>query len=619
MSRPTATATSVDAAAVASERAPVARGKTWAILINGGGSRQKNYQSHLLHVREMLELLYAAGVPKRRIDVFASDGSDPALDLAVRDIQPERNFWLIDGLQIGQRLRTEVRYEDSRLAGLSIRPASKHALAEWLDEKAKRIAPDDTLLIYVTDHGNKNSDDLTNNSIVLWGEDWSVDEYRRFIGKLDKKVRVVSLMSQCFSGSFANAIFAVKNPNRLRIGTCGYFASDASRPAYGCYPENFGKDNVGHSFRFFEALRKHGTLHEAHDAIQVTDRTPDVPNRTSDLVLKRELEHYAELQGKSFRTYVDEMLRYAWRDEIHYRSLFRQIDAIGEKFSTSTPRTLSALYASTRELPRLGRELRSHAHRWKAALVDLKRENLERFLDVHEFWREYLSDGFLDELEDDEKRELAVWLLTDLELFTRADETTALRLEALTQASEESAAAAYRMEVRRAAVRRMELQLVRISGLAHLDRFGTDAGRRGFESVADCEQVALAPPDELPGPRPQRRDAFPPLVDELALLETIRPGWLGIEFAAVRHSQRLELELEEGAVEISRVVADSPAATAGLQRGDIIVGPPGTPFRERTQIREWVMTSMRGQERRLNVLRAGVPITVTVKIGAAPI
>jgi hypothetical protein len=74
---------------------------------------------------------------------------------------------------------------------------------------------------------------------------------------------------------------------------CGFFASTADRQAYGCYPENWDKDNVGHSFAFIESLRAGDTFAEAHNRVLVIDRTPDVPLTTSDVYLERLLEGVA--------------------------------------------------------------------------------------------------------------------------------------------------------------------------------------------------------------------------------------------------------------------------------------------------------------------------------------
>ena len=49
---------------------------------------------------------------------------------------------------------------------------------------------------------------------------------------------------------------------------CGYFSSTAERPAYGCFAENRGKDAVGHSFHFTQALASSGRLADAHAAVE---------------------------------------------------------------------------------------------------------------------------------------------------------------------------------------------------------------------------------------------------------------------------------------------------------------------------------------------------------------
>ena len=70
---------------------------------------------------------------------------------------------------------------------------------------------------------------------------------------------------------------------------------------------------------------------------------------------------------------------------------------------------------------------------------------------------------------------------------------------------------------------------------------------------------------------------------------------------------------------MNKVIPDSPAEEAGLLEKDIIIGPPDAPFVEPHQIREWTMTSMVGEERRLVILRERARMTVYVRVGAAPI
>src|SRR4029453_6465498 len=103
----------------------------------------------------------------------------------------------------------------------------------------------DTLLVFVTDHGTRNAEDPNNGSITLWDQSLSVLEFRALLAPLHPGVRVVTIMSQCFSGAFASAMRPLEGS--LPTGdVCGLFASTADRPAYGCYPEGRDRDRIGH-------------------------------------------------------------------------------------------------------------------------------------------------------------------------------------------------------------------------------------------------------------------------------------------------------------------------------------------------------------------------------------
>ena len=123
--------------------------------------------------------------------------------------------------------------------------------------RASQLRPGDTLLLYVTDHGTRNRSDPRNNRISLWGRERRTSPSTSWARcwPAEPGVRVVALMSQCFSGGFARSTRPAGPPGG-RGGFCGYFSSTADRPAYGCYPENRDKDNVGYSFHFFEELAR---------------------------------------------------------------------------------------------------------------------------------------------------------------------------------------------------------------------------------------------------------------------------------------------------------------------------------------------------------------------------
>src|SRR5262249_49160144 len=215
------------------------------LIIDGGSTPAQNYQSHLLHVQQMAELVRRAGVQADHLTIFASDGANPGPDLAVRDVEPERDFWLLDGTRLDRTLRP-VTYVDSVVPGVILEAARRDRLRRWFKIASRRLGPDDTLLLYVTDHGTRNEQNTANNRITLWGKDeWlSVRELAELIGKLDPRVRVVTLMSQCYSGAFANLIDVHPADGVPSGGVCGFYSSTPERPAYGCYPENRGVANV---------------------------------------------------------------------------------------------------------------------------------------------------------------------------------------------------------------------------------------------------------------------------------------------------------------------------------------------------------------------------------------
>jgi thiol-disulfide isomerase/thioredoxin len=584
-----------------------------AILINGGGSPAKNFQSHLLHVRQLLDLLLRSGVRRSNIAVFSADGADPEADLAVRDTQPEADFWMLRGTRVDRQLRTQIRYQNSEIEEITIKPATKTALRDWFERAARRLRPGDTLLLYVTDHGTKNKTDTSDNLITLWGknEALSVTELRQLIELLDPGVRVVALMSQCFSGAFANLVYAGAPDGPPRGNVCGYFSSTAERPAYGCYPENRDKDNVGHSFRFIEALRMAPDFPDAHNRVLVTDRTPDVPLKTSDAYLRTMLDAAAKQRGQEPAELIDELLAEAWRDKASWEPEIRLLDRIGQAFGYFSPRSLVELQGQSKLLPDISNKFHSYGNAWRNALRDLGRQNLERFVASNRSWEDRLSDAAIATLDDDGRRALTGALLTDLVDYTRTDTQTGARLDLLKEKTEAATAARYRMQVRLGVVLRMEAVLTSIAGRVYAASYGTESERRAYAALRGCEALTLhgAP---LGQERPVVRAPFPSYQEELELAETVLPGWMGIRFKQANPRLRAEYGLANGTVAVVLVYPDSPAQEAGLEVGDLILGPPDKPFSEPNQIREWVMTSTIGKPEPLLVLRRNDRLQLTL-------
>jgi hypothetical protein len=505
-----------------------------ALLLNGGGTARQNYQSHLLHVRQVNSLLRDAGVPSERITVFGSDGEHPGLDLALREAQPEPGFWLVEGTYLEGPLRTPITYESTSLPGVTIRPATRASLREWFATSGAALQSGDVLLLYVTDHGTRGKNDPSENAITLWGKDerLTVRELAELIAGLPPGVRVVALMSQCFSGGFADLPALAAERGKPAGAVCGYFSSTADRMAYGCYPENRGKDNVGHSFRFLEAVAEQGSFPAAHEAVLVRDTTPDVPLRTSDVHAERMLRHAAETSGTEFDPYVDALLAEAWGDRARFEDTLRLLDRTSAAFGMFSPRSLAELDAQAGSLPDVRAELDSHKRAWNDTLDSATHANLERFIAAHPAWRMRLGPARIAELTPDQARQLTPELLTALTAATNKAGVDG-RLDTLRERDEENAALAYRMAVREAAVLRLRALLIDVAARVYLERTASDAERQDTDALLACEGLTVAPAatgvHALSEP-----ERFPPLDDDLALAKTTMPGWLSASSSA-RH------------------------------------------------------------------------------------
>lgn len=589
----------------------VVSGKMRVLMLNGGGNPSINYQSHLLHLQKLHALLLRAGVSANDITVFASDGNNPAPDLATRETQPEGDFWRLEGTPLEHKLRTPITTIDSKLPNVTLELASKSNLSRWFDQAAKELHAGDTLLLYVTDHGTRPDTNPLNNRITLWGnEEWiSVRELGDLMAKLDPGVRVVSLMSQCFSGGFAALGFLRTKDGEPTGNVCGYFSSTADRPAYGCFPENRDKENVGHSFEFFRALERTGKFGDAHDDVLVSDATPDVPLRTSDVYLDTVLDTEAQKRGIPLDQYADELLALERGPAKWEQDSNQLLDRIAQATGSFSPRSLKELDELSKRLPEIDQQLTMVDNAWDEALSDANVSNLDRFLAGHAAWNARLADSALATLDPSSMRSTTTALLGELSTFTAGDPSLEQRLTALNRRGDDAEAASYRMQVRLAVVLRMRNILLSIAGRRELDRAGTAAQRAAFEGFHRCEDVSFphlaAPAASTALAAATAVTAYPPFEQDVKLTRDALPGWMGIRFKDPGEEVRTKQHLSEGASMVALVYPGSPAFSAGLQAGDIVTGPPGKPFSTRNEIRQWTMLSAIGKADELEILRDG--------------
>jgi hypothetical protein len=602
---------------------PADLGRLHVLLLNGGGNPEENFKSHLLHVQEMTTVLLGRGLDAERLTVMASDGQNARPDVAVRQNDPE-TFWLLEGTGLERALREPITYENTTIPGaggkpVPVSPATRASVSRFFQAARARMRPGDTLLVYVTDHGKDHPRDPRLNHITLWGrgEGLTVRQLAGELERLPPGVRVVTLMSQCFSGGFAHLMDVRRRAGLPSGAACGYFATTADRPAYGCYPEANSLDRSGHAFAVLNALRTTGSLPAAHNLVLLRDQTPDVPLRTVDAFLAERLRRAARAAGTDEQSFADLQLKQSPAQERSPE--WKLALQVAEAFGLPPPTDLGSLQRTAEDLDRELRRLHDHHELWQTALSDMTRAHLQRFLSAQPEWQARLRPRALRGLTEQTRRELVRQLLKALGKFADTQATDRRRLEQLRERVEEATASAHRHEVRGAAALRLRTLLTTTAGRSWLARSGSPAERAALEALETCEDLRLPPPppqiqkQALPPPRP-----FPALDEDQALAARLRPSWLGIAFSNVHPGTRARVRVGEGAALVTAVQPGSPAQTGGLRAGDIVVGPPDAPFERPGQIRSFTMLSPRNRPLALEVIRKGARKQLRLTLAAVP-
>ncbi|KFE33970.1 Do family serine endopeptidase [Thioclava atlantica] len=99
----------------------------------------------------------------------------------------------------------------------------------------------------------------------------------------------------------------------------------------------------------------------------------------------------------------------------------------------------------------------------------------------------------------------------------------------------------------------------------------------------------------------------------------VKRGFLGVSIQPVSEdiAAALGLDKPEGVL-VADVSSDTPAKTAGLKRGDIIVAVDGKPMKQPRDLTRAIGSDEPGTEVQLSLLRANKPLTLSVTLGERP-
>jgi len=107
-----------------------------------------------------------------------------------------------------------------------------------------------------------------------------------------------------------------------------------------------------------------------------------------------------------------------------------------------------------------------------------------------------------------------------------------------------------------------------------------------------------------------------PIIEQLRATGKVERGWLGVRIQPVTPpiAENLGLDRAKGAL-VTDVDSDGPAAAAGIQPGDVVIGFDGKPVERSRQLPRLVAAAAAGKEMPLTLWRDGKEMPLKVTIG----
>lgn len=273
------------------QRVASEHGHTRFFVVAGGGAPSYNEIALEKNVRYFQRTLDFMGWEPSNATILFANGNDGQATVRYLD-------------RLG-RERFKVPQID-HLAG----SANATNVQTWFDDYPQTVSGTQRCpaFLYFTGHGALNEGNPDNNAMILWGEDFfSVHDLANTLDQWPAEIPFVTMMAQCYSGSFANLIYEGGDPEQpvALQSRCGFFATVKTRPSVGCTPLVNEADYRDYSSSFFAGLSgrdrvgnpvasadydQNGEVSfgEAHAFAKVDEETPDWPISTSEAWLQRQ-------------------------------------------------------------------------------------------------------------------------------------------------------------------------------------------------------------------------------------------------------------------------------------------------------------------------------------------
>ena len=105
---------------------------------------------------------------------------------------------------------------------------------------------------------------------------------------------------------------------------------------------------------------------------------------------------------------------------------------------------------------------------------------------------------------------------------------------------------------------------------------------------------------------------------DLMLYGHVKVPWLGMDLTDISKRRLYDTPLKEGAVLVTTIHPDSPAARAGMERGDLVYKADGRAIHSRADLNAYLSKSRDGKKVRLSLYRGTNPLEIQVKTAKLP-